>query len=52
MLAGHVPMLLFTFIAFIARPLSVIHGIVPAILLIFSDSLDDADEWHRSHSMH
>jgi hypothetical protein len=49
MLAGHVPMLLFTFIA---RPLSVIHGIVPAILLIFSDSLDDADEWHRSHSMH
>ena len=43
------PLLLFTFIA---RPLSVIHGIVPAILLIFSDLLDDANEWHRSHSMH
>jgi hypothetical protein len=43
------PLLLFTFIA---RPLSVIHGIVPAILLIFSDSLDDANEWHCSHSMH
>ncbi len=43
------PLLLFTFIA---RLLSVIHGIVPAILLIFSDSLDDANEWHCSHSMH
>ena len=35
-----------------ARPLSVIHGIMSTILLIFSNSLDDADEWHRSHSMH
>ncbi len=35
-----------------ARPLSVIHGIMSTILLICSNSLDDADKWHRSHSMH
>jgi hypothetical protein len=29
-----------------ARPLSVIHGIMSTILLIFSNSLDDADKWH------
>jgi hypothetical protein len=35
-----------------ARPLSVIQGIMSTILLIISSNLlDDADQWHCSHSM-
>jgi len=35
-----------------ARPLSVVHGIIATIVFNFlSNSLDDADKWHRFHSM-